>query len=406
MKFKYLFILLVGMQTSLMAQVSHIYDNGVALFKQKDYQGTITIMSRVIKKSPYYFEAYTYRARAYAKINKIDSAQYDFSTALEKKPGYLPAIFYRAVMQFDLGHYEQSIVGFNQILASKPRFIKALIYRARALEQMGKEDEAIADFTKAINMKLKNSEVFYRRGLLYEKKRMYKSALWDYNEALKIAPKDVEYLIHRAHCFLNLKKNEEAFPDLSLIISQTDTIMSAFILRGNLYFEKEIYDSAALDYSYAINKFRLKDAKVFYKRAEAYFRDSNLSLANREYARVLKYDNHNDKAVVGQAKVNLAKKRPASAIPLLRKALLWNPRNAEAYFLRAKIAFDKKDYEAAKADFEQCVKYKEWAEAYYYLGSCKFEFGDKYGACLDLQKAKKLGYKAKDLDKTIQHVCR
>jgi len=97
---KVLILILFFTVAQLPAQVSHLYDNGVALFRQGDYKGTKIIMTRVIKKSPYYFEAYTYRARAFEALGMTDSAKVDFQTALEKKPDYLPAIFYRGVLHF------------------------------------------------------------------------------------------------------------------------------------------------------------------------------------------------------------------------------------------------------------------------------------------------------------------
>lgn len=399
-----IFLFFATMQ--LQAQVSHLYDNGAALFKQGDYKGAKIIMTRVIKKSPYYFEAYTYRARAYEKLGMPDSAKIDFQNALEKKSDYLPAIYYRGELHYNLKEYEDAKADFDLILTKKPTFISAMIYRGRCLEAMGKKEEAIADYTKAINLKLKNYEVYYRRGLLYEKDHKPKSAIWDYTKAVETNKKFAEGYLHRGKMYLLREMDDEALADFGKVLELTDTIKEVYKYRGDLNFKKGNYKEAAKDYTVIISRFRVKDGDLYYRRAEAYYLDSNYSLAYKEYSRVLKVKPRYDKAVVGQAKVYIRRNKPTSALPLLRKALVFNPSNGDAYYLRGVIFFDQKKYPEALEDFNQSIKYEPRAAAYFYRGSCKFESGDKYGACLDLQEAVKLGYTENEIEEAVKRVCR
>jgi len=403
---KVLILILFFTVAQLPAQVSHLYDNGVALFRQGDYKGTKIIMTRVIKKSPYYFEAYTYRARAFEALGMTDSAKVDFQTALEKKPDYLPAIFYRGVLHFNLGEYQDAKIDFDAILSKKPQFIKALIYRGRCQEAMNKKEEAIADYTNAINLKLKNYEVYYRRGLLYEKAHKPKSAIWDYTKAVETKKDFAEGYLHRGKMYMVRGLDEDALADFNRVIELTDTIKEVYEYRGDLNFKQGDYKTAAEDYSIIITKYRVRDGGLYFKRAEAYYLDSNYSMAYKEYSRVLKVKPRYDKAVVGQARVYIQRGKPTSALPLLRKALHFNPSNGEAYYLRGKIFFDQKKYPEAFADFNQAIKYEPRAAAYFYRGSCKFESGDKYGACLDLQKAVEMGYTEDDIEEAVERVCR
>jgi tetratricopeptide (TPR) repeat protein len=403
---KLLFLIFIFTIPVANAQLSRLYDNGVALFKQGDYKGTKIIMTRVINKSEYYFEAYTYRAMAYEQLGMPDSAKADFEKALEIKPGYLPAIFYRGVMYFNLKDYDKAIADFTTVLSKRPKYVKAILYRGRAYEATGRRDNAIADYSSAIKMNLKSYEIYYRRGLLFEKKNMPKDAIWDYDDAIALNDRFAPAYFHRGKMYQIREKDSLALSDFNKVTELTDTIKEVYELRGDLNFKLGNYNAAAEDYSVIINKYRVRDGNLYYKRAEAYYLDSNYSQAYKEYSRVLKVKPRYDKAVVGQAKVYMARGKPASALPLLRKALAFNPNNGEAYYLRGLIFFEQKKYEEAKADFDQSIKYEPRPAAYFYRGSCKYESGDKYGACLDLQQAVKMGYEENNVKEAVKRVCR
>lgn len=403
---KIILFLLLALTTFSEAQVSRTYENGAALFSQGDFLGAKIMMNKVISQSEYYFEAYTIRGRANEMLGMPDSAMIDFNKALEIKADFLPAIFFRGVLYFNQAEYLKAKSDFDIILKAKSDYINALIYRGRTYEALGSRDEAIADYTKAINLKLKNHEVYYRRGLLYEKERKPKDALWDFDKAVFTKPDFVEGYLHRGMMNLQLKKYEEALADFDKVISMTDTIKEVYRQRGDLHFQLKNYKAAAEDYSVLINKYRIKDADLYHIRADSYFLDSNYSSAYKEYSRVLQVKPRFDKPIVSQAKIRIIENKPSSAMPLLRKALAFNPANGEAYYLVGKIYFDQEKYVEALENFNQSIKYQPIPAAYFYRGSCKFESGDKYGACLDLQEAVKLGYKEEGIEDMVKRVCR
>ena len=403
---KLLLIFLIVNPGFLSSQVSHLYDTGVALYKQKDYKGAKIILTRVIKKSNYYFEAYTYRAMAYEKLGMLDSAKADFNQALKLKPGFLPALFYRGVMYYNTGEYQKALDDLSAVLKAKPKFVKAYIYRGLTYEAIGNNKEAVYDYTAAIELKLKNYEVYYRRGLLYEKQNMPRSAIEDFSKALDINKNFGEGYLHRGKMYVVTGADSLALLDFEKVKELTDTIKEVYMLSGDLNFKAGNYKAAAADYSVLVEKFRVRDGDLYFKRAEAYFLDSNYQAAYKEYSRTLKVIPRFDKAVVGQAKVYMARGKESSALPLLRKALAFNPQNGDAFYLRGLIYFNKKDYDKALPDFNESIKYAPRAAAYFYRGSCKFEKGDKYGACLDLQKAVKAGYKDNDIKEAVKRVCK
>lgn len=398
------FLLIVSIHVK--AQLSRTYDNGAALFSQGDYAGAKIMMNRVINQSAYYFEAYTIRGRAYEQLGMPDSALIDFNKALEIKPDFLPAIFFRGVLLYNQKDYQKAKSDFDKILGVKPDYINALIHRGRTNEAIGNIDEAINDYTLAINLKLKNYEVYFRRGLLYENDHKPKLALWDFNKSVETNPKFVQGYLHRGKMNLLLSKDEDALADFDKVISMTDTIPEVFKDRGDLYFKAKNYKAAADDYSVLIEKFRQKDATLYFQRADSYFLDSNFSMAYKEYSRVLVVKPRYDKAIVGQAKVRIIEGKPTSAIPLLRKAIAFNITNGEAHYLMGKILFDQKKYAEALKEFNLAINYQPIPAAYFFRGSCKFENGDKYGACLDLQESVKLGYKEDGIDDMVKRVCR
>ena len=67
--------------------------------------------------------------------------------------------------------------------------------------------------------------------------------------------------------------------------------------------------------------------------------------------------------------------------------------------------FDKEDFEGAIADYSSSIRlFPGDAETYYYRALAKFEMGNNYDACLDLNAASELGLE--EATKSIKKNCK
>ncbi|MCP4671876.1 MAG: tetratricopeptide repeat protein, partial [Desulfobacula sp.] len=73
--------------TAVFAQTQkEIFDNGVLLFKQGQYQNAIDAFSQLIEIAPDHADAYKNRGVSYMKLQKFDLAIKDFEIAKELFP--------------------------------------------------------------------------------------------------------------------------------------------------------------------------------------------------------------------------------------------------------------------------------------------------------------------------------
>ncbi len=384
---------------------SELFEQGKTKFKNGEFREAIKIFTKVVNESTYYYEAYVLRGRCYAEFNKLDSAIADFNMALEKKSDYLPAKFYRGEVYFNQKKYDLATTDFQTIVTAKPKYSKAWVYLALISEEKQEFKKSIEQYTSAVNLGAADYEIYYRRGKLYLKMRMQISALYDFSESIRLKADFYETYFLRAIIYIEDKKYTEAVADLDMTIKLKPDFEEAYMKRGDAQFALNNFKQATEDYTILITKYKRKSADVYIKRGTIALLDSNISLAHKDFERALQMDPRNDTVSLCMAKTSMKKKDYNTAMVELRKTLAYNDKNWEAYFLRAKILYERERFDEALPDLNSCLILHDHADAFFYRGSILFMKQDFVGACTDLNKAKKLGYTQNDIDKSIKRVC-
>jgi tetratricopeptide (TPR) repeat protein len=386
-------------------QTEQLYNQGRKEYKAGQYKKAVQTLSAVVSKSDFYYEGYTYRARAYHALGMEDSARMDFNTALKKNPDYLVARYYRGVYFFDLGAYDQAINDFNVLLRKKPTYAKALVYRGRSYEALGKDDMAMADYTKAIKAGTKNPELYYRRALLYKKHGDLKLAVYDLGKVVELDPGFQEAYSLRGIIEVQRGRYAESLKYLEKALELNPEDQAALEARAHAYPETGDQEKALADYNVLVTKYHTRNVEVYFLRGKLFVSQGEYSKASKDFARISVIDPRNDQALVENAKVYVLRGRPTQAIPLARKAITFNKDNWEAYYIRGKAYFDLERFPDAEKDLNTSIELHPSAAAYYYRGQCRAEIRrDVTGACEDLKKARDMGFElaADDLKK----VCR
>jgi tetratricopeptide (TPR) repeat protein len=88
----------------------------------------------------------------------------------------------------------------------------------------------------------------------------------------------------------------------------------------------------------------------------------------------------------------------------INKSLALDDKNIVSYFFRAGLFTKKLEYDKAIKDFDEIIRLEpNNGKAYDHRGYAKFQMGDKSGGCIDLKKARELGFIVgnKESDKLI-----
>jgi tetratricopeptide (TPR) repeat protein len=102
--------------------------------------------------------------------------------------------------------------------------------------------------------------------------------------------------------------------------------------------------------------------------------------------------------------VKLSLEDYVSAIQDYNKTIESNPRNQDAYYVRAALKKALGDYRGAIQDYNILIELDpNIASNYFRRGMNKIKIGNKDGGCLDLSKAGELGYG--DAYEVIKKLC-
>lgn len=393
MKFKLLLIFTFALFSITFGQkANNLYDRGVEEYKAAEFPKSIRTFTEVIQISPYFIEAYVFRARAYHVLAKNDSALADFATALQKKSGYLPAHYFRAECFFDLKNYDAAIPDLDKVILEKPTYQAAYLLRAKCFQAKNEIDKAISDYTYLVNQGSNDSIVYYNRAKLYMQKNMPKAAIHDFEKVTEIAPRHANAWYYRATLLESRDKKEEAILNYTKVLDMDPNHEEARTQRARLLLETKKYDKALEDYSYIIDKLRTKNVGNLASRARCYAALAKYKEAEKDLARALEIDPGNDVVFVEKARMRMSRGDSTGSIPDLRKAIFFNPKNAEAPYLRGRILYQNKKFNEALTDLDNSIKLKPIAEAYFYRALVYFEMNNKEKFCQDLLKSDQMGF--------------
>ncbi len=401
---KILLISLLLMSFFAQAQeTSELYEQARKEFKSKDYRKAANTFSTVINQSSFYYEAYMYRGRCYHALQMEDSALADFNNSIAKNDQYLLAYYYRGVYYFDLEKYQKAISDFDVVLKKKPNYSKALSYRGRCYEALGKDDLAMADYTHAIKRGTKNYDLFYRRALLYKKQNKLKLAVYDLGKVVELKPDFQQALSMRGIIEVQRGRYEQSLDDLNKAIELDAEDQLALEARAKAYFETGKLDLALVDYNRLVQHFHTRNTEIYLMRGRLFVSQGEYSKAQKDFQRILVINPRNSEACVENAKVYMLKGRVQQSIPVSTKAIGFDEKNWEAYFVRGKAYFELEKYSEALKDFNMSIKLHPTADAHFYRGECRAEKGDVVGACEDLHTAEAMGNE--QAVEKLKHVC-
>jgi len=185
--------------------------------------------------------------------------------------------------------------------------------------EKGNYEEAIRYFTKAIDLNPLDAESYYSRGTAYFHKGQNNEAILDYTKALEINPGDAK----------------------------------VYYNRGIACYKKDQYDQAISDFSKAL-EINPNNAEAYYNRGATRYKKGQHDQAISDFKKAFEIDPNNPRYLVTYIDHEIAyfedKGQYDQAISNYTKALEINPNDAEAYYSRGIVYYNKKEYEKSWED--------------------------------------------------------
>jgi len=247
--------------------------------------------------------SYTYLGRHYLSENMIDKAVESFNESLkissvQQAGGDYNSYKLDVLTLNDLGgalsmqgRLDEAIKCFNESLRINPNYAEAHINIGNILMAQEKLNRAINHFRDALEINPYYETAYIKLGAALARQEKFKDAVNAYNKAIMLNPENGE--THKELGFLLAlqNKSDEAIIHLEKSLKINPHLVDSHVALGNIFIQRDKFDKAEMHYNEALNK-RPETASIF-------------------------------------ANILLDKGRPGEALKYLKKALQFEPHNAE-----------------------------------------------------------------------------
>lgn len=164
-----------------------------ARFKAKDFEGAIGDYNKIIELEPNSTRAYGGRGIVLAEKGDLSKAEADFTKVIEidkeNKEANPAAFFQRARARARLGKVDESIADWNAVVILDPDNGSAYLDRALLLFYKNKFSQALEDWQKVTTLNSKSAEGFAGQAIALSKMGQKEEALTSLKAAVILEPR-------------------------------------------------------------------------------------------------------------------------------------------------------------------------------------------------------------------------
>ena len=386
---------------------------GEAYLNHQNYEKAIAEFSQAIQLKPDSAEVYEKRGIAYSEKGEYENAIKDFSRAMQIAPESGFAYFLRGKALGMLGNFDRAIADLSKAVQLGLKHKDVYFYRGLAYYNSGEYDQATTDFTQAIQLDRTYARAYTFRGLIYKAKNEYDEAIADFDQAMRFDPNNCKIYIRRAEVYSEMGLNDKAIADLKQAIHRNPKDAEAFAIRSLVYNRNNEYKKAQADLKQAVHLDprygdgsksevhpRGQDEKAVTANAGggAAPDTENNSTAKAELTETLQPDPQDAAAYVKRGFIHFDKNDYESAIADCNQALVLDPQNEQAFYLRGTAYASKirPDYPHAIEDLTRAIELNpEDGKAYRFRGLYYLNTGQKDKSIADLKQALQLEHDPK-----------
>jgi len=343
---------------NLPAPTQALYDEGVALMDEEDYENAIK----------------------------------SFTDALKINANDIVVIDKRGMAKMYSGDYYGAISDFTRALDLADSSEIADIHNHLGMTKyyLGDYNGAKKDYEIALSLDSLDAGFNQNMGLLMFRFKDYEAVQKYYSRAIDRDSTLAKPYYYRAVAKAELQKYEEAIKDYSKAEEQGLDAPELFNYRGVSEYNLGDFEAASISVQKALKRDSTNDQYI-YNQAEIYEQLDDYQSAIKQYDILISHDStyhavYSDRALA-YWELSLMK----AARRDIDKAIEISPETALYYDYRAYMKEEAGDYTGAIEDFTSSLNLEQDAQIYYRRGMAKINISNKFDACNDFKKAADLG---------------
>lgn len=213
-----------------------------------------------------------------------------------------------------------------------------------------------------------------------------------YDEAISLSQDNKNVFFKRAVLFLKEGREIDAIKDLNQAVRVDGGFMEAYLLLGNIYYERHDYQVAFDHYDEAVRS-ATESSIAYMSRGKAWMKLNMIKDAFEDFKQAILLNPLNTSAFIERANLLMSIEKKRAAIKDLVQAIQLEPGNPRIYVLRAELYISESDFKKAEKDLQKALALDPaHAGAYAVLAELNFYMDKEDEFYLTFEKAGKLGY--------------
>ncbi len=304
------------------ARRASIYnDRGVAYWRERQYQQALADFQTSIDLNPDYAPVYNNRGNVYVAMGRFEDAIADFSRAISLAPAYGAAFNNRGNAYLSLGQFEKAQADLRRAITLLPSSAAPLNGQGKVAARESRPFSSLRYLDRAILLNRNYPAAYRNRAVAHTAVRHYDDALGDLEQAVATAEGDTELLVLRGRVRRLNGEHQAAVQDFSAALEIDPQNGKAYAGRGLSQLARGRVNEALSDCDMAVT-FAPDYARGHLCRARAYLRLDQPVLVSTSVSRALEL----------------------------------SPNLADAFVVRAELAEQVGDIEAALADYRTALE--------------------------------------------------
>lgn len=315
-----------------------ILEENRRLIANKNYFGSIILLSRLIKIQRSNFEALNLRGYSKNLLGFYFSAIEDFNKSLNINEKNSACLRNRGFAKYQIEDFKGAIK--DLIKSNKlEKNHKTFYILANCYKKLLMFNEALLNYDISLSLKDDFFKCFYRKGQIFLELNNYYDAKLNFQQAIKICKNHQQSFRELAFvCEIN-GDIEEAFDIYRKFLNQSRENLEKnliFEARGKLFQRMRMYSDAIRDFSEIIN-FDKKDSEIFYRRAICQHGLQNFRKALEDFNIAIKIRKNHSPYYLSRAITYLSIQKKYLAYSDLKKAITIDLRNTDAYYYLVEV---------------------------------------------------------------------
>ena len=161
---------------------------GVALYEQKDYEGSLRAYDDALALAPDFADAHSNRGNALRALQRLAEAEAAYRSALALDPRFAPAWNNLGTTLRELKRIEEAEAAYRKALAEAPDDPDTLDNLALAVKDLDRLDEALTTWHRALSIEARNDKIHLHLGSLLIDQNKVEEAAQAAERALALNP--------------------------------------------------------------------------------------------------------------------------------------------------------------------------------------------------------------------------